>query len=213
MKLIRRKSAKKINVPLLFFVLRLPSNSVKQFFFSLFFFDGASQIQGDSGRELELRGKKRKAIPRNSLFFLCVYWPLPSPLPCLSLSPVLRIWLDADRSLAGKRAYQEESPEHLKYPRMLLPNPLSQNTSGRGNDVRARDPIGEILLVQNHQRNLISSFLPSVFLQIRPFCQAQHWDRWFLKKKRVPSSWLAELLLAVCGQMPEMGGRKKEKKE
>ena len=43
-----------------FFFLRLPSNSVKQFFFSLFFFDGASQIQGDSGRELELRGKKEK---------------------------------------------------------------------------------------------------------------------------------------------------------
>ena len=211
MKLIRRKSAKKINVPLLFFC-GCPAIRLNSFFFLFFFWWSVSNPRRFR-TGIRAKRKKRKAIPRNSLFFLCVYWPLPSPLPCLSLSPVLRIWLDADRSLAGKRAYQEESPEHLKYPRMLLPNPLSQNTSGRGNDVRARDPIGEILLVQNHQRNLISSFLPSVFLQIRPFCQAQHWDRWFLKKKRVPSSWLAELLLAVCGQMPEMGGRKKEKKE
>ena len=163
-----------------FFFLRLPSNSAKQFFFLSFFFDGASQIQGDSGRELELRGKKEKPFREIPFSF---YVSIDLFLRFCLVSHFLRIWFDADRSLAGKRSYQEESPEHLKYPRMLLPNPLSQNTSGRGNDVRARDPIGEILLVQNHQRNLISSFLPSVFLQIRPFCQAQHWDRWFKKEK------------------------------
>ena len=96
---------------------------------------------------------------------------------------------------------------------MLLPNPLSQNTSGRGNDVRARDPIGEILLVQNHQRNLISSFLPSGFCKYVRFVK-RNIEIDDLKKEKSSVKLVNRTLIGrFWGEMPEMGGRKKEKKE